>query len=205
LALAPQSGSIVAGRSQGYTAEGRDRYDNPVGDVTASTSFTIGPDGSCTANTCTATVAGAHTVVATGSGATGSASLLVTADSLDHLVLSPSAATISAGSAQSYSAEARDRYGNSLGDITSSTTFTVAPEGSCVAGVCTASVVGPHTVTGTAIGATGTAALTVRAGALDHLVLSPANASIAYGASLSYKAEDYDDYVNTMIVWSTYD
>jgi hypothetical protein len=45
--------------------------------VTATTTFTIAPNGSCTGNVCTASVAGAHTVTGTKSGKTGTASLSV--------------------------------------------------------------------------------------------------------------------------------
>jgi hypothetical protein len=87
--------------------------------------------------------------------------LQVTAGGLDHLVLSPASATIAAGGSQAYTAEGRDQYDNSLGDVTASTTFTISPEGSCSGASCTASAAGPHTVTGTKTGKTGTASLQV--------------------------------------------
>ena len=106
----------------------------------------------------------------------------MTAAALDHLVLSPASATISAGGSQAYTAEGRDQYDNSLGDMTASTTFSIAPNGSCTGATCTASVAGPHTVTGTKSGKTGTASLQVTAGAgLDHIVISPASATISRG------------------------
>ena len=52
----------------------------------------------------------------------------MTPAALDHLVLSPSIATIQSRSPQAYTAEGRDVYDNSLGDVTSSTTFSIAPE-----------------------------------------------------------------------------
>ena len=85
----------------------------------------------------------------------------MTAAALDHLVLSPASATISAGGSQAYTAEGRDQYDNSLGDMTASTTFSIAPNGSCTGATCTASAAGAHTVTGTKSGKTGTASLQV--------------------------------------------
>ena len=85
----------------------------------------------------------------------------MTAGSLDHLVLSPASATIPVGGSQAYTAEGRDQYNNSLGDVTATTTFSIAPDGSCTGAACTASVAGSHTVTGTKSGKTGTASLTV--------------------------------------------
>ncbi len=148
LVLSPASATIGAGGSQVYTAEGRDRYNNSLGDVTSSTTFSISPDGSCTGATCTASATGAHTVTGTSAGKTGTASLTVSANSLDHIVISPASATISAGGSQAYTAQGFDASNNSLGDVTAFTTFSISPEGSCTGSVCTANAGGPHTVTG---------------------------------------------------------
>src|ERR1039457_2833711 len=83
----------------------------------------------------------------------------------DALPISPASASISADvGSETYTAEGRDQYNNSLGDVTGSTTFTVGG-GSCTAATCTVTVAGAHTVTGTMLGAPGTASLTVTAGA----------------------------------------
>jgi hypothetical protein len=198
LALSPASASISAGGSQSYTADGRDQYDNSLGDVTASTTFSIAPNGSCTGATCTASAPGAHTVTGTDAGKTGTASLDVTAGAVDHIVISPASATISAGGSKSYTAEGFDALNNSLGDVTASTTFSIAPNGSCTGNVCTATVTGAHTVTGDDGGKTASASLSVTAGPLDHLALSPASASIASGGTQSYTAEGRDQYENSL-------
>lgn len=75
--ISPASATIVAGASQVYTAEGFDAAGRSLGDVTAATTFTIAPDGSCSGNLCTATAAGAHTVTGNDSGTTSTASLQV--------------------------------------------------------------------------------------------------------------------------------
>ena len=85
----------------------------------------------------------------------------ITAGSLDHITISPSAATITAGGSQTYTAQGFDANNNSLGSVTSSTTFSISPNGSCTGATCTASVSGTHTVTGTNAGKTATASLTV--------------------------------------------
>src|SRR5204862_2525174 len=160
--------------TQPYTAQSLDASGNLIGDITSSTTFSISPDGSCTANVCTATKAGAHTVTGINSGQTSTASLSVTAGPLDHLALSPAAATIAAGNSQAYTAQGRDRYDNPLGDLTSSTTFTIAPDGSCAGASCTASPAGAHTATGSTSGASRSASLEVTASAVvDHVVSAP--------------------------------
>src|SRR5205809_962668 len=181
IVITPATATIAAGGSQKYMAQGYDAADNAIGDVTANTTFSIGPEGSCTGNTCTATTAGAHTVTGTAGSATTTAALTVTAAALDHIVLIPASATISAGGSQSYSAEGRDQYNNSLGDITDDATFTIAPDGSCTGNTCTASTAGAHTVTATRFDKTGTAALQVTNGNLDHIVVSPGAATISAG------------------------
>jgi hypothetical protein len=79
---------------------------------------------------------------------------------LDHIVISPQDATIPPGGDQAYAAEAFDRFGNSLGDVTAQTIFTIE-DGSCVGNSCTATTPGPHTVTGTYMEQSDTATLTV--------------------------------------------
>ena len=117
---------------------------------------------------------------------------------LDHLVLTPATVTITSGDSQAYTAEGFDALDNSLGDVTAATTFTVTPDGSCSDAVCTATLAGDHTVTGTKDAKTGTAALSVTAGAFDHLVVSPATANIASGGSQDYTAEAFDAANNSL-------
>ena len=65
--------------------------------------------------------------------------------------------------AQAYTAQAFDVFNNSLGNVTSSTTFGINGGGSCnnVAHTCQALTVGGHTVTGTHLAKTDTATLTI--------------------------------------------
>jgi subtilisin family serine protease len=106
--------------------------------------------------------------LAYGNGLENARAAVADAGPLDHLVLSPAAATIKAGTAQAYTAAGANSSGNSLGDFTSLTTFTIAPNGpgtgaSCdnTAKTCTAIQAGTYTVTGTQSGRTGTATLAV--------------------------------------------
>ncbi len=197
LALSPASASITAGGSRAYTAEGRDAFDNALGTQTGVT-YAISPNGTCSGSTCTAKIAGAHTVTGTKSGTTGSAALTVTPGPLHHLVLGPAGATVLAGAAQAYAAEGRDAYDNSLGDLTPSTVFTIAPNGSCTGPSCRATVAGSHSVTGTSSGKTGKTTLTVNPGPLDHLSLSPASATIAFGGAQTYGATGRDAFENSL-------
>jgi hypothetical protein len=72
----------------------------------------------------------------------------ISAGALDHITLSPSSATITAGGNQAYTATGFDADDNSW-DATSSITFTIDGGGSCNGALCTATVAGDHIVTGT--------------------------------------------------------
>lgn len=164
IAIAPASATIAAGDSQAYTATGFDRFNNNIGDVTAGTTFSISPNGSCSGNACTASAPGPHTITGSNGTMTATASLTVTPGALDHITVSPASATIAAGGNQTYSAAGFDRFNNSLGDVTAATTFSIAPNGSCTGATCTATVAGTHTVTGNNGGRTATATLVVTGG-----------------------------------------
>jgi hypothetical protein len=116
----------------------------------------------------------------------------VTAAALDHLTLAPASGTVTSGQAQPYTATGFDRYGNSSGNVTPQTTFTISPDGSCQGASCQAQKAGAHTVAGTDGTASGQASLTVTAGTLDHLVISPTTGSITAGGSKAYSTEGFD-------------
>ncbi len=81
ISISPVSATVGAGAAQAYTAAGLDLFDHSTGDVTADTIFSISPDGSCTGATCTASVAGTHTVTGTYASTTATATLEVTGSS----------------------------------------------------------------------------------------------------------------------------
>ena len=91
LAITPASFSVTADGNVTYTATTTDSLGNSL-DVTAGTTFTITPDGSCSGRFCGSTVSGLHTVTASYQGAAAMASLTVT----------PGQVTLGATSAQTY-------------------------------------------------------------------------------------------------------
>jgi large repetitive protein len=82
-----------------------------------------------------------------------------------YLVLTPTSPTVEVGQAQAFTAVSYNADGASLADVTGQTTFSISPDGSCLAATCLATVGGLHTVTGTygpvATAITATADLTV--------------------------------------------
>ncbi len=143
-----------------------------------------------------------------GPDATQTFTLTVAPGPLDHLALSPPSATIAAGGSQTYEAEGFDSVGNDLGDMTAATTFTIGPDGSCAGATCTATVPGPHTVSGLDGAAGGTATLTVGPAVLTGLTVTPANPVVAKGLTVEMAATaTYSDGssrdVTTGVVWTS--
>jgi hypothetical protein len=130
------------------------------------------------------------------SSETGSQTVMVSLSALDHLALTPASASIAAGGSQSYTATGFDQYNNNLGDVTASTTFSIAPNGSCTGASCTATVAGPHTVTGSNGGKTSTASLTVAPGPASHLILTAPTNPVTPGSSFSVIVTLTDQYGN---------
>lgn len=124
--------------------------------------------------------------------------LTVAVTRLAKVVLSPATASIARGGSATYHAEGFNPKGIDLGDVTATTTFSIAPAGSCVGAICTASIPGAYTVTGANGRARGTASLTVMTAIPDHLVLSPAEAWIAPDGSAKFSAEAYDSADNDL-------
>src|ERR1035437_9111841 len=118
-----------------------------------------------------------------------------------YLAVSPSNTTIAAGSSQSYTAQGFDAYGNALGDVTAVTTFT-SDGGPCTGSSCMGFSAGSHFVMATDGSAFGYTSVTVTAGPLAHLDLSPYNlyspTTIVAGGSQTYTATASDAYGNNL-------
>ena len=165
IGIKPKTATIIAGATQAYTAEAFDIGGNSLGYVSNSTVFTTGSGASCTNAVCTSNTAATYTVTGTYDGKVDTATLIVTAGDLHHIAISPNPQTIVAGATQAYLAKGFDANGNSLGDVTGSTTFTIDGTGSsCAVEKCGSTIVGDYTVTGTYLGElTDTAILHVTA------------------------------------------
>ena len=216
LVLSPATATIVSGGSQAYTAHAKDLFNNDLGDVTGGTTFTVLPDGSCTAASCSATVPGAHTVTGThtASAKTGTASLSVTVGATMKLALS-GPATATAGAAVSITVTAEDAANNTTPGYTGTVhfmstdaaavlpanyTFVAADNGAHSFSV-TPKTAGSRTVTAAdtvTASITGTHTLTVSGATIDHLVLTPPSASIASGGSQGYTARAQDLFNNDL-------
>ena len=201
IVLSPASQTITAGGSASFTATGYDQYGNSRGDVTGATIFSV-TNGTCSGNSCSSTLAGSQTVTGNDSGIIGTATLNVTPGFITHLTLSPATASVAASIGQAYTAIGLDSYNNPAGDVTNSTTFAIAPDGSCTGASCMSNIAdvssSSHTVTGTytVTGAQGASSLTVTAGSFAQLQSLVPGETAAPGTSTGKTGTPNTEYVN---------
>jgi hypothetical protein len=151
--------------------------DHTFSDWTATGSITFA-DASLASTT--ATVNGAGTITAN------------FVNSVASIIISPKPSTIPAGGSQSYTATAYDQYGNSLGVVTSSTTWSItsAAGGSWSSGTYTSANAGTWTVTASYSGFSDTAQLTVF-GAAASFSFNPISSQTAGAAfTITITAQD---------------
>jgi fibronectin-binding autotransporter adhesin len=126
------------------------------------------------------------------SGVSGAQTNTFSAAAVDHITISPSTASITAGGSQAYSDTALDASNGPFGTVTSTSSFSISPDGSCTGNSCTASVPGDHTVTAHFWGLTAGATLTVLSndgsGVLASNVANVANGSTGNTIVLTYTA-----------------
>ncbi|MGE3473787.1 MAG: PxKF domain-containing protein [Vicinamibacterales bacterium] len=175
VSLSPASASTGVGLPHAVIASVTDAGGSPVPDSDVTFTVSSGPNAGLTAIVHTdtdgeavlnysGTALGTDTIGATvGTLTATSVSNTWTAGVLDRLAISPTSSSIASGATQTYTLTGFDAFDNSLGDVTSTATFAIAPDGSCTGSTCTATTPGVHTVTATAGVRTVQASLTITA------------------------------------------
>ncbi len=95
LSISPTSPALNVGGSQTFTVSALDASNTTLADVSTSSTLSISPDGTCSAATCSASVAGAHTVIAHYWGLSVSTTVYFLADGVGTITASPSAVAAS--------------------------------------------------------------------------------------------------------------
>jgi hypothetical protein len=200
--LDPVVASIGLGATQAYTARAFDAGGSDRGDVTARTTFSIQPTGSCVRGRCTAGAAGVYRVTGSlpGSEADGAAELRVTAAPLAQVVLDPAVGSVGVGGSQAYRVLGLDTAGAFLGEVTDRVVFSISPSGSCAANACSAARPGKHRVTAAVLGTgiVGAAMLRVTPAPLVQITLDPAVGSVVPKASQAYRTRGFDTLGNEL-------
>jgi hypothetical protein len=144
------------------------------------------------------------TITATSGTATGvSGAFTVNMGAVVKVTVSPATDSVTAGSQVTYTATGTDTYGNT-GSITNSVTWSISSGagGSWSTNVYTSNTAGTWTVTANAGGGvTGTASLTVTAGALAQFVFSHIGTQIS-GTAFPVTITAEDQYGNTVTSYS---
>ena len=143
---------------------------DPSATLPADYTFLSGDAGTHTFDGLALVTAGSRDITATGSGRSGTATIEVAAAGLATIAISPTDATIQAGQTQPYTSEMLDAFGNSLGDATPDSVFSIDGHGSCLDNTCGSDVAGDYTVTVTYGDLTDTSTLHVDAAGIFRIV-----------------------------------
>ena len=124
LTLSPHSSTMTAGQSHTFTTS-FDDGDGSVSDTTASTVYTSSNAGDAfSGNVLTATTAGTRTITATHGRLTSTATLTVSAGTMQSIELVLSGLQVNQGGSITATVEGFDAAGNTLGDLSTSVTLT---------------------------------------------------------------------------------
>ena len=204
ISVSPSAPSVTAGGQQTFVSTAYDQFNNLIGTVTSSTTWSIqsGAGGSWVQSTGTYTsqYSGSWTVTAVYSGKTATATLTVNAGTLASVSVS-GPGSVTAGGTATFTATGYDALGNSLGVQTASWSIDAGAAGSWIGNVYTSHTAGSWTVTATVSGHTGTASLTVNAGSATHLVVSSGTSQVA-GTPFTVTVTAEDAHGNTAAAYS---
>jgi PGF-pre-PGF domain-containing protein len=213
--VAPATATVAVNDALAFSATALDQFGNEMPGVAvawASSNETVGTiaaDGTFTALT-----VGTATVTASADGVTGTAAVTVTPEAsvLTSVTLTPAAAALVVGDLQQFTATAHDQFGNEMPGTAvawTSSNETVGTIGTN--GVFTALAAGTATVTASAGGITGTAAVTVAAEepAFGKIVVSPSAATLAVGGIQQFDAIVFDRHgtivTDAAVTWASSD
>lgn len=208
ITVTPNPQSMGAGTTQQFTAVGRDAANNvvpitPVWSVTAS-GGTINATGLFTAGAVVGTFT--NTVRATSGAIFGSATVTVQPGPLATITVTPNPQTLGAGATQQFTAVGRDAS-NNIVPITPVWSVTAGGGGISASGLFTAGgTLGTfnNTVRATSGAIFGTATVTVQAGALASITVTPNPDTLSIGDLRQFIAVGRDAANNVVAITPTW-
>src|SRR5579883_507521 len=186
IAVTPANPSVPKGESQRFDAVGT-FSDGSTQDLTSQVTW-------ASATTSVATISNASgsqgLATAVGTGITGSTVMTVTAAALESIAVTPANPSVAKGLTQQFTATGT--YSDqSTQDLTSQVTWASATTSVATittAGLATGVSTGTSSISATLTGVTGSTVLTVTAATLQSIAVTPANPSIAKGATQQFTA-----------------
>jgi hypothetical protein len=208
ITVTPDPAGLGVGGTQQFTALGRDASGNVVA-ITPTWSVvtgggTVNGSGLFTAGTVPGSFA--NTVVATSGALSGSATVVVSAGPLATLTVTPNPVSLAVATGQQFAATGADAFGNV---VAITPTWSVVAGGGTIsgAGLFTAGTVPgtfANTVQATSGSISGRATVTVVAGALASITVTPNPASLATGATQQFTATGKDAFGNAVVITPTW-
>ncbi|MFO0598045.1 MAG: hypothetical protein U0228_22275 [Myxococcaceae bacterium] len=209
VAVSPMTVTMAPGGTTTFTAQAFDTNNNvvsaPVTWTAQAMAGTITAGGDFTAGSMSGTYNAA--VTATVNGVSGSANVTINPGALARLTVTPSVATTQAGGTVAFSAAGRDGNGNA---VAVTPTWTVVNGGGTIsaAGVFTAATTTgtfTNTVRAESNGVTAFATVSVTAGPLVRINLTPTQVDLMPAATQQFTAAGVDAFnnpVSVSITWS---
>jgi hypothetical protein len=205
LAIAPATATLAIGEVRQFTASGKDLSGNTLAVAavwSASAGGTISSDGVFAAGTASGLFTNA--IKATSGGLEAFASVTVGAGSLSQITLTPNSAPLAIGATQQFLATGKDSRGNT---VSVSPVWSVVGGGGSIgaSGLFTAGAAAgtfTNTIQASAGGVTGRATVTVSAGTLATITLTPASATMASKRFEALCLDSHGNAVAATVVWS---
>ncbi|MBB4634730.1 ice-binding family protein [Longimicrobium terrae] len=202
IVVSPPTVTLAPGGTQQFTAVVRDAAGNVITTApnwsVAAGGGTISPTGLFTAGATPGTYTG--TVAATIGAISGRATVIVTAGPAASLVVTPDPAVLGAGDTQQFTATVRDAAGNVLPAAAVWSVVggggTISPTGLFTAG--TVSGTFPRTVVATLGSVADSATVTVTAGTLASITVTPNPVTMGAGDTQQFTATGRDAFGNTV-------
>ena len=214
LEVVPPVATVAIGETREFTVACYDQFGNAMTGVPvtwASSNMTVGTVDE--SGTFTALAEGTADLTATAGGVSAKAIVTVTASELPVLTtveVSPATVSVTVDDTVSFSATARDQFGNEMPGVAVAWTSSNETVGTIDAdGVFTALATGTTTVTASADGVTGTADVTATAEApiITSITVTPATATLEVNDLQQFTATVFDQFSNEMpgvaVAWTS--
>jgi parallel beta-helix repeat protein len=195
--MSPSALSATAGKPYSFSATGRDRYNNAIPGLSFNWTATVGTVTSAGVFTAQTLAGVSGYVNATIGTVTGSVKTAIIPDQLTVIVVTPGTVSVTAGTAQAFSAAGYDQYNNSIPGLTFNWTTSI---GSMAGGTLTAQTMASvwGYVRATIGSVVDDAAVYIIPAALDHIDMFPAQLNATAGMQYSFTPTGRDVYNNAI-------